>query len=499
MSGPPTGAHIGAKIGAIMHEARVAAAAKIIPAETQHRADYHRAFMESVESDLAPTMRAMFQEVYDHPDCPEQAKAFLGPMLAPEHQGQFFLTVLALLGIGLAGPAAAAAGWSQRLQNASFHAHGELHLSPAEAALAVVKGAAGHDAMADEARYAGMTRDIFNGLVTITGEPPGPQQLAEALRRGYIDQERFEHGIRQSRVRNEWVDVMTRLRYAPPSPGQVLAGAIEGHLSEGDARRRLAEAGIDPENYPWLFETAGRPPGIQELIELWRRGDTDQATVEQAIRESDIKTKYVPTILKFRRHVPPARTVVAMLREGAIDDGKARQLLEANGVMGTDADDMIRGAHSGRARDVKEVTAAEALAAYTEGLIDRGSATAQLVALHYSGAAADELLNLSDRRRENHLKAATAARIRANYVAHKIDRQTAMGHLDAAGMDSATRDHALDLWTLERGTNVRHLTEAQVVKAWKAGLIDDGGFLDRHVAMGYTADDAALLLELDRT
>lgn len=497
MTGPPTGRHVGAKLSALMHDARVAAAERIIPAETAHRAEYHKAFMEQVEQDLAPTMRAMFQDIHDDPECPEQAKAFLGPLMNPEHQGQFFLTVLALLGIGLAGPQAAAAGWVQRLQNASLHAHGDLRLSPEAAALAVVKGVAGVDAMYDEARYAGMTRDIFNGLVEITGEPPGPQQLGEALRRGYIDTERFAHGIRQGRTRNEWIDVLERLRFAPPTPGEVIAGAVEGHLDEADARRRLGEAGIDPDNYGWLYETAGRPPGTQEMLQLLNRGLVSEAEVRAAIRESDVKNKYTDAILHMRDHLLPQRSLVSMVRHGVIDDADARSRLSKLGIDAAAQDALVKEAHSTKGTGARELSIGETLSLYNEGLVDRPRAHGMLVALKFDDASANELLGLADVQRAHKLIAASVTRIRSSFVGHKIDAAQARTALDALHVETATRDHAIELWTTERGSNIKHLTEAQVAKAWNKGLIDDAGFVSRHLAMGYTEDDARLLMALD--
>jgi hypothetical protein len=53
----------------------------------------------------------------------------------------------------------------------------------------------------------------------------------------------------------------------------------------------------------------------------------------------------------------------------------------------------------------------------------------------------------------------------------------------------------LSLWDIEASAHIRHLTEAQVVKAVHKQLItpDDGAA--RLVAMGYSADDADLLLK----
>lgn len=496
MSGPMTGRHLGRALADIMHDARVAAGTKLIAAETDHRAAYHTSFMEQVEQDLAPTMRAMFQEMYDHPDCPPEARAYLGPMLHPEHQGQFILTVLGLLGLGLSGPSAAAAGWTQRLQNLSRAAHGELNLTPDQAAEGVLKGQLDHGYAAEQARTAGMHADTFDALIALTGDPPGPQELMEALRRGYIDEGRFSHGIREGRTRDEWIDVLLKLRFAPPAAGLAISAAVQGHLDDAASRRHVEEAGIDPSNYDWMLATAGRPPGAQEMIQLLRRHKVTPDVVRQAIRESDIKNKYIDAIIELAEVVPPQRTVVSGLRQGAVDEAQARTWLEELGYPAAAVDMLIKEAHSTKSTSVRDLTAAEVVSAYVDGLTDRARATSTLEAMRYSPDAAGELLALADAKRENALLNASIRRVHSAYVGHRIDAGTAGTRLDALHMDAGSRDQALKLWAEERAANVRPLTEAQVVALHKAGILTDADFIARHVQMGYTPDDAALLLQL---
>jgi hypothetical protein len=59
---------------------------------------------------------------------------------------------------------------------------------------------------------------------------------------------------------------------------------------------------------------------------------------------------------------------------------------------------------------------------------------------------------------------------------------------------SAQRDQLLALWKVQSEATTRVLSEAQIVKAVNKQLIspDDGGA--RLMAIGYSADDAALLI-----
>ena len=73
--------------------------------------------------------------------------------------------------------------------------------------------------------------------------------------------------------------------------------------------------------------------------------------------------------------------------------------------------------------------------------------------------------------------------------------QQASGDLDTLGIPAAQRDYLLKIWTLEQSVNVKVLSEAEIAKAVKKQLITPEDGLARLENLGYSADDAALLLE----
>src|SRR5437016_1773294 len=73
-------------------------------------------------------------------------------------------------------------------------------LSPADAALAVLRGNMSQGQGDKVAAENGLTAEQFQTLVDNTGEPLGLMELLEAHRRGFIDDARLTRGIIQSRV-----------------------------------------------------------------------------------------------------------------------------------------------------------------------------------------------------------------------------------------------------------------------------------------------------------
>ena len=71
--------------------------------------------------------------------------------------------------------------------------------------------------------------------------------------------------------------------------------------------------------------TAGRPPGVESMLQLWNRnlaGDNrssvTEAVINDVVHQSDINDRFLPYVKELRTYIPPPRSIVPMLRSGAI-------------------------------------------------------------------------------------------------------------------------------------------------------------------------------------
>lgn len=496
MSGPPGGASIGRALSALLSDTMSRHKAASIPIEAASRRAFTRSMMEEMEGEMAEIARHVFDDALADPEVPETAKALLRLLTEPSHQVSFIVQLIALpLAImGVAG--AIEAGTVDQTAARSRHQTPGVHLSPELLAEAVLKGVADTNTAADEARYSGVTADRFGVMVGAAGEPIGLQEMLEAYRRGIIDEARLQHGIRQSRVRNEWTDVIEALRFAPMSPASAIEAAVQSHLTIEQARAIAAEGGLFPAHFDPLYETAGSPPGIQEMLELWNRGIATEGQVDQAIRESRVKNKYVPLIKAARRRLPPERTVVSMVHQGVLDaPGGIAKLLDL-GFSPEDAALLVQeGLNTKKAAD-RDLAKGEIVTLYEDGTIDAAKAGAMLGKLHYDAEETGFLLELADHRRERQYTQALITRVHARYVSFKLDRSEASAQLDAAHVPTPARDQIIRLWDLERASNIPTLTVAQLEGLVRREALDPDEFLVRVQQLGYTLDDAQALLVL---
>ena len=209
-------------------------------------------------------------------------------------------------------------------------------LSPADAALAVLRGDLTAATGEEIAGQSGVHASDFAVILNNTGEPLGLEQLLEAYRRGYVTKARLERGIRQSRVRDEWIDVAEALRYSPVPTADAIDAYQRGRISKNLAYSIAEQNGVEPGQIDILAENAGNPPAPEQLLELWRRGKISEAQVNRGLLEGRTKDEWIPVIRALvTEPMSTADAVDAWLR-GHITEAEAKVVMAENGVEARD-------------------------------------------------------------------------------------------------------------------------------------------------------------------
>lgn len=367
-------------------------------------------------------------------------------------------------------------------------------LSPADLADMVVRGIISEGDGARVAAESGITAHDFDLLVQDTGEPLAMMQLLEARRRGFIDDARLRHGILQGRTKNEWMDVAEKLAYEPMSVADAVNAVVQNHLSASAGSQIASQNGLEAGAFDVLIQTAGEPLSRTEMEQLYNRGLVSQDEVNQALRESRVKDKYVDLAFRLHEKVPSVFDVQRALRYGGITHDEAARVLMESGYSKADSEWMIASgsAQQSNTSSTKVITAIEAL--YEDNIISAPDATAAIKAQGISAQQAGIAVKGAEFRRQAKVTTQVMASVRGRYLSHRITRNTASGLLDNIGLPTAQRDTNLALWDIERAAYTRTLTEAQIVKAVTKQLITPQDGQSRLVAMGYSTADADLLL-----
>ena len=396
------------------------------------------------------------------------------------------------------------------LSKLSNRAHQAAVPSPEELATMVIRGHIDVGAAAEAAADSGMPGDWFTKIVQSAGNPPGPQQLAEALRRGIIGEgspgdlaPSFQGGIAQGDLQNIWADVIKRLALALPSPDTAVEAAVRSMRDPGTAETLYALFGGDPEHFQLMFDVSGAGPSPVEAGTLANRGiipwsgtGPGAASFEQAIAESRYKNKWTAAYKALAVYRPPPRTITAMYREGSIDKATATQWLLDYGVTQDAIPIYLSTVSGGKTKTAKDLTESQIVDGYRDRATPRGEAQTLLVAMGYSAEDASFILDSVDAAVVKKYQDETVTVVHNLFVHGRQTINEASSALDAAGVPATQRDDLLRLWQLEIKQVVKVLTQGEVTAAAKLRLISFEDAVSRLVKLGYALEDATLLLEL---
>ena len=396
---------------------------------------------------------------------------------------------------GIVGPALGP--FAAVAEQAAWSAAPNAVLSPAELAVARLRGAMTADDAATEARLSGYNRARFDVLSLIAGNAPGPEELVVALRRGIIDQPTYDRGIAQGNLRNEWGPVMQKLGVVQPPPTAMLEAELEGQLEHAEALRRYQALGGDPDYYSILFNTQGQAPTPTQALELanrqiipWTGHGPDSVSYEQAFLEGPWRNKWLTPFKALAEYLPPPRTVVAMLRAGSIDDVQAATWLKHQGLSDTAVKAYIADASEQKTAGTKDLAQSTILALYHDRIINRAKASTYLQDLGYSVDEANYVLAVADAQLSQRFLSSAVNRVHARYVGWRIDKKTAQTALGDLNIDTNGISDLMALWDIERTTNTPQLSAAQIAKAYKDQIIDRTTAYDRLTQLGYSKQEA---------
>ena len=383
-------------------------------------------------------------------------------------------------------------------------------LSAPDAASAVVRGFLSDAEGESVAAKSGVDAATFATLVNLSGDAPGPQQLAEALRRGAIsdtgsgaDSTSFEQGIREGRLSNKWAPVIKALALDWPTPVVALSAQLKGAFTGDEGKALYEKLGGDLQFYDWLLFAEGSAPTPNEAAQMARRGiipkdgtGQDAVSYDQAFLEGPWRNKWADAFWQSSQYVPNAREVVTLLKDGAVDKATAAAWMKRSGADDTTIAAFIAEADATAISDYKGLTTSSVLGMYYQRLISTADATSILQSLHVSAQAVPLMLAYADLQRAIAQQNSAVTRVGTLYAARKITADTAKQSLITLQVPAAAVDDILATWQLENSISVKTLTEAQIVNAWELAIMDEGTALTELQNIGYTPYDAWVLLSI---
>lgn len=437
---------------------------------------------------------------------PLDVQGLLGGLL----EGDSFLTQIVVYGLFSQIIGAAATPYLTALTGDVFAKNPTLPLSPADLADMVVRGVMTEGDATPIAARSGVSAADFHNLVLDNGEPPGLESVLMWWRRGFLPWAdggptvpSVERAIKTSKVKDYWTPVIQQSQWLPLTTADAVNAWVRNQIDEATARKYLTENGLLEPEQTTLYNTTGRPPAPMELATLVRRniiplhglGPT-VTSLQQGIVEGDLKDKWEPAFEALIVELPSIFEIRNMQQAGAIDANLAASLYGQHGIQPNLIASLVAAGHSTKVAKVKQLSVSLVEKLYTDKIITREEAAADLAAEGWEPNDAEYMLEVTDLAVEVQALHAAVTNVRSRYLARRITRDEAVKILGELGVSDAGITQLMGVWDLEQQAQVRVLTAAEITDAVYYGVASQDWAMTELQALGYNAVDSWVLISL---
>lgn len=400
----------------------------------------------------------------------------------------------------------------------------------ADAVDAVVEGQIDYQTGEQIAYFNGIDAIGFKILTDTRGNPPSPSELATLLKRGLIPLEgtgpqaiSFQQGIFEGASKDKWWPYYAKLADYVPPPRTVVTLVRDGVVTDEQGLAFLAESGVSDDLARAYVENAHHQRGAvhkavisTELRTVARRGYESAHLSETQFRALLAQANLTPDIIDqevtaanlsktIGRHTFSLSQIKKQRQDGLIDDAQALQRLVVDGWSQEDAQAQINEWNAEAKVGRTGLTEARILAYLKAGILTPTEAYDLLIQQGINSGNATFLVQHPETVPAVRMHGSTAGDIIAAYKDGILDLGQTRQKLIDAGDTADAADLKLQVahFTLNRGPKPKlqhkNLTEAQVLEAFKLGLVADTWTLRELSTMGYSDTDASLLVTIEET
>ena len=256
--------------------------------------------------------------------------------------------------------------------------------------------------------------------------------------------------------------------------------------------------GIDADLATRMWQSHFEHPAGSQALEMWHRGIITEAQLNQLLTLQGIDPDWQDP-LKTASHPPIPRLVIRqLLHLGLMTEQQAFEAHKALGYDDVTSRQMVDYCkafygleNADPTADDRDLTKAEVLDGYHKGVITADQARTALQGLNYADTTIDFYLAREDLKATQDLKAAYLTRYQALYVNGILSAEEVTNDLATLGLGDAEVKQQLSLWYLQRISQVQRPTKAELVRWYKAGIINKEiwtaemrleGFSDRYIS-----------------
>jgi len=466
-------------------------------------------FFDKVSGEIRETVGPFYGQLADSPHMPDHLKGLFRFMATGNGQWQ------SVLGGTLTGTVIGG-GLGALITNelnpvvlpiVAANPHGLL--SPSDCASAEARGLNGPVDMFHEAASSGINPDKFNVLVNLQRARFSPDQAAELVNRGMIDDTYGQIALTRQGFSPGEASMLMELRHTLLSPQELASLVNFGVLSEEEALPEARKSGTSDTDFHRLVLGAGQPPGVQDLMFAYRRGVIDKARLLRGIQQGPIRAEWFDVVESLGQVPMSTADAIEASVQGHLSKTEAQHIAETNGLLPDQFEPLWQTAGSPPGphemldllnrglvseADVTQAlsesrlknkyiplllkarfrlpTMVSTLSMVRKKIITEARGRDLLQQMGYLPDIADALIKNAGTTQGTTAKELTLAQIRELYVDRAITRDVALQRIEKLGYDAATAADELDLADERRAQRQVQAVVTRVHHEYVEGLLD---------------------------
>lgn len=308
----------------------------------------------------------------------------------------------------------------------------------------------------DEAAAAGINAERLRALVGSIGLPMSTQQAASAYFRNIITLGAYNQSILEGDVRPEWAPfILEQSREILTAHDYVEARLRNWLTSDAEMYAGTALHGMSEPDTDLLFKITGRPIPVHQVTKGQAYLDDQPGGAvtilpdeQLSLEQSNVRPPWYQLAVAANRYTWPGYFVLKALTPGTITVAECASILRWSGWEPTLALQTAQSFAAGTTT-AKKITAAQVVAPYDAGQVDRNTTLASLQTIGYSADDAETYLASVDARPVVAARTSALAKVRSLFVAGKLTVAQATAALEGLGVPESAQGGLLAAYEAE--------------------------------------------------
>lgn len=188
----------------------------------------------------------------------------------------------------------------------------------------------------DEAMHdlasSGTQRGWGDRMLNLSFNRPALSDCQEMIRRGLINIQQAKTYLAYNGISGPDQDLLLATTESLLSPADAALAVLRGNMSQADGEAVATANGYTAQQFGVLIGNTGEPPGLMQLLEGYRRGFIDQATLEKGILQSRYRNEWIPLLEQLRYEPMSTADTVNAVVQNQMDLATAQKVASENGL-----------------------------------------------------------------------------------------------------------------------------------------------------------------------